>query len=52
MDVDTAKPRKRLVVHGVQTGTDEDIHVDKKIEELEKGSLLLLLLIAKKQRSL
>ena len=39
MAVDPTKPRKILVVHGVQTGTDEDIHVDKKIEELVKSRL-------------
>jgi hypothetical protein len=34
MAVDSKKPRKILVVHGVQAGTDEDIDSDKKIKEL------------------
>jgi hypothetical protein len=34
MAVDPRKPRKILIVHGVQTGTDEDINSDKKIKEL------------------
>ncbi len=34
MAVDPQKPRKILVVHGVQTGTDADINSDEKINEL------------------
>ncbi|MBT3877775.1 MAG: hypothetical protein HOI47_29175 [Candidatus Scalindua sp.] len=34
MTVDPQKPRKILVIHGVQTGTDEDIDSDQKIKEL------------------
>ncbi len=34
MPVDPAKRRKILVVHGVQSGTDADILLDKKVKEL------------------
>lgn len=34
MPVDPAKPRKVLVVHGVETGTDADLHQDRLINEL------------------
>lgn len=39
MAVDPAKPRKVLVVHGVQTGTDSDLNQDRLIDELIKSRL-------------
>lgn len=39
MPVDPSKPRKVLVVHGVQTGTDADLHQDQLIDELIKSRL-------------
>lgn len=39
MGVDPGKTRKILVVHGVQTGKDEDLNQDKLIKELIKNRL-------------
>lgn len=39
MPIDPKKPRKVLVVHGVQTGTDADLNQDKLIDELIKSRL-------------
>ncbi len=39
MPIDPKKPRKVLVIHGVQTGTDADLNQDKLIDELIKSRL-------------
>lgn len=39
MPVDPARPRKVLVVHGVQTGTNADLNQDQLIDELIKSRL-------------
>lgn len=39
MPIDPAKPRKVLVIHGVQTGTDADLNQDKLIDELIRSRL-------------
>lgn len=39
MAVDPAKTRKILVVHGVETGTDQDLHLDNDIYELVESRL-------------
>lgn len=39
MSVDSAKPRRILVVHGVEAGTDEDQHQDEDIKKLVETRL-------------
>ncbi|NJD90567.1 MAG: hypothetical protein FIA91_03485 [Geobacter sp.] len=39
MAVDPGKPRKVLVVHGVQTGNNDDLNQDRLVDELIRGRL-------------